>query len=155
MIKNISLSSFFLIMFLGLIGPNKSQASESFRISQLQIISETQIHLFTVEIAETSYQRSLGLQNRKTMLPNHGMLFDFKKTVAVTMWMKNTPLSLDMFFINENGTIINIARNTEPFSLKHIKSAGPAKAVLEVLAGTAKRLNIKAGDQIVHSMFQN
>ncbi len=87
------------------------------------------------------------------MAANQGMLFDFKKAVPVTMWMKNTILSLDMFFISENGTIVNIARNTEPFSLGYINSAGPVKGVLEVLSGTAKRLGIRAGDRVDHPMF--
>ena len=89
------------------------------------------------------------------MAPNQGMLFDFGTSIPVTMWMKNTNLSLDMMFISDNGTIINIARNTKPLSLDYINSAGPAKGVLEVLAGTAQRLKIKAGDKVVHAVFKN
>ena len=155
MIKKVLLIPYVLFVLLGFIGTDQAHAAESFKISQLHIQSGTQTHLFTVEIAETSYQRALGLQNRKVMPANQGMLFDFKQKAPVTMWMKNTYISLDMFFIDQNGMIINVARNTEPQSLKHIRSAGPVKAVLEVLAGTAKQLNIRAGDKVIHSIFAN
>ena len=81
------------------------------------------------------------------------MLFDFKVTQPVTMWMKNTPVSLDMLFITANGTIVNIVSGTQPFSLEYITSDGPVRAVLEVLAGTAKILGIHKGDRVVHDIF--
>lgn len=132
----------------------EARSAESFRISELKIASGARQHVFTIEIAETPGQRSLGLQWRKQIAANQGMLFDFEKPITVTMWMKNTYVSLDMFFISTNGIIINIARNTKPLSLDYINSAGPAKGVLEVRAGTAKKLGIKAGDKIIHDMFQ-
>ena len=55
------------------------------------------------------------------------------------MWMKNTYIPLDMIFIRADGRILRIAENTEPLSTKIIPSGGPAKGVLEVIAGTAKK----------------
>lgn len=144
-----------IVFLLGISGTNQADCAESFRISTLTIASGAAQHRFRVEIAETSRQRALGLQGRKAMAADQGMLFDFESVHPVTMWMKNTYLSLDMFFISENGTIINIARDTEPLSLGYINSAGPAKAVLEVRAGTARRLGIRAGDKVIHEMFEN
>lgn len=144
---------FFLFSIICLSGNSWAQTSESFRPSSLEIRSGDRVHPFTIEIAETTRQRAQGLQYRKAMAPNHGMLFDFKKPVPVSMWMKNTLISLDILFISEQGIIVNIARNTEPFSLSYINAAGPVKGALELLAGTTKRLNIKAGDTIIHRMF--
>ena len=144
-----------LIVVLAIGGADSAYSAESFRVSQLKIVSGAQHHVFVVEMAETPAQRSLGLQWRRQMAPNQGMLFDFGSPIPVTMWMKNTNLSLDMLFISENGTIINIARNTKPLSLDYVNSAGRAKGVLEVLAGTAKKLKIKAGDRVVHAVFNN
>jgi uncharacterized membrane protein (UPF0127 family) len=87
------------------------------------------------------------------MPPDRGMLFDFKEEQPVMMWMKNTYLPLDMVFIARNGTVINVAENTEPMSERTIPSAGPAYAVLEVNAGTAKRIGLKRGDKVTHAMF--
>ena len=110
-------------------------------------------HLFTVELASTPASRARGLMYRRTLKEGTGMLFDFVKNQQVTMWMKNTYVSLDMLFINSEGRIINIARNTIPHSLKHISSDGPVQAVLEIAGGHAEKLKIKAGDFIRHNIF--
>ncbi len=46
-----------------------------------------------------------------------------------------------------------IAENTEPLSTKIIPSGGPAKGVLEVIAGTAKKYGIEPGDRVAHPLF--
>ncbi len=76
------------------------------------------------------------------------MLFDFKPEQEVSMWMKNTYVSLDMIFIRADGRILRIAENTEPLSTKIISSQGPARAVLEVVAGTAQKYGIRPGDRV-------
>ena len=110
-------------------------------------------HLFQVEVARTDTQRAVGLMWRERMDPNKGMLFDFKKERFVTMWMKNTPLSLDMLFISIDGRIATIATHTRPYSTERIHSGVKIGAVLELLAGTAERLGIAPGDLVRHSMF--
>ncbi len=70
------------------------------------------------------------------------------------MWMKNTYLSLDMVFIKPDGTVTRVAENTEPLSTRIISSGGPILAVLELNAGTAKRLGIKPGDHVEHALFK-
>ena len=64
------------------------------------------------------------------------------------MWMRNTPLTLDMIFIDRDGKIINIAKNTTPYSTKGISSGGPISWVLEVNGGLSERINIKTGDLV-------
>jgi uncharacterized membrane protein (UPF0127 family) len=71
----------------------------------------------------------------------------------VSMWMKNTYLSLDMIFIRADGRILRIAEKTTPESEAIISSGGPVRGVLEVIAGTAKKYGIGPGDQVVHSLF--
>ncbi|MFY0100070.1 DUF192 domain-containing protein, partial [Acinetobacter baumannii] len=71
----------------------------------------------------------------------------------VTMWMKNTYVSLDMVFIRADGTIRHIAENTTPLSEATISSTGPVKGVLEVVGGTAQRFGIAAGDLVEHPSF--
>src|SRR5207245_8176012 len=65
---------------------------------------------------------------------------------ALPIWMKNTYISLDMIFIRADGRILRIAENTEPLSTKIISSGGPAKGVLEVIAGTAQKYGIQPGE---------
>jgi uncharacterized membrane protein (UPF0127 family) len=68
--------------------------------------------------------------------------------------MKNTYLSLDMVFIRSDGSIARIAPDTEPLSTKVIPSGEPVLAVLELNAGTAAKLGIRAGDRVEHPMFK-
>ncbi len=108
---------------------------------------------FSVEVMRDDAGRSRGLMFRRHMAPDHGMLFDFERNEPVTMWMKNTYLPLDMVFIREDGTVARVAADTEPLSTAIIPSNGPVLAVLELNAGTAAKLGIKAGDKIQHPMF--
>ena len=83
----------------------------------------------------------------------HGMLFDFQTPQPVAFWMKNTPLPLDMLFIDAMGTVVRIAANTVPFSETPVPSEQPIRAVLEVNAGTAQQLGIRPGAKVRHAIF--
>jgi uncharacterized protein len=120
----------------------------------LEIASKSGVHVFAVEMAVTDAERSRGLMFRKSLPAGHGMLFDFKQDQVVGMWMRNTYISLDMIFIRADGTIARIAPNTEPLSERVISSGVPVRAVLEVVAGTARRLGLAAGDRVAHPMFR-
>jgi uncharacterized membrane protein (UPF0127 family) len=110
---------------------------------------------FTVELALTPENRATGLMDRQSMAADHGMLFRFDQTRDVLMWMKNTPLSLDMLFIAENGRIARIAENTVPFSETIIPSGSPVRYVLELNAGTAAKTGVAVGDRVRHRVIGN
>jgi uncharacterized membrane protein (UPF0127 family) len=63
-------------------------------------------------------------------------------------WMKDTWLPLDLVFISPQGKVVNIAEDARPHSLEPILSDLPVSAVLEVTAGTAKRIGLRPGDRI-------
>src|SRR6476660_6559646 len=119
----------------------------------LEIASKTGVHSFTVEVVATEDERAKGLMFRRELPEGRGMLFDFKNEQPVAFWMKNTYVPLDMIFIRADGRILRIAENTEPLSTKIIPSGGPAKGVLEVIAGTAQKYGIARGDRVAHPMF--
>lgn len=110
-------------------------------------------HDFQVELAVTPSQRAQGLMFRESLPPNAGMLFIYEQERPVAMWMKNTLVSLDMFFISPEGRIVRIAERTTPHSLETIDSRYPVKGVLELAAGTAARLGIAPGDRVLHPAF--
>ncbi len=122
-------------------------------VEALEIASSTGVHPFAVEMAETDDERSRGLMFRKELPEGKGMLFDFKVEQPVAFWMKNTYVSLDMLFIKADGRILSIAENTQPLSERGVPSGGPVRGVLEVVAGTAKKLGIKPGDRVAHRIF--
>ena len=110
-------------------------------------------HVFTVEVADDDKEREVGLMHRKYLPTLWGMLFQFGEPRVVSMWMKDTYIPLDMLFIDAEGTITKIARQTEPFSLQPIASIGRVTAVLEVAGGTCNRLMIAEGDKVLHPYF--
>ena len=113
-----------------------------------------QQHAFQVEVARNEADRAQGLMYRRSMAPDRGMLFDFARVEPVSMWMQNTYISLDMLFIRPDGTIARIAENTEPLSTRTITSGEPVVGVLELVAGSAKRLGLQAGDRVQHPIFK-
>ena len=119
----------------------------------LEIVTRNGVQVFSVEMATTEEEKQTGLMYRKELADGKGMLFDFKPEQEVSMWMKNTYVSLDMIFIRADGRILRIAENTEPMSTKIISSRGPARAVLEVVAGTAQKYGIRPGDRVGHPLF--
>jgi uncharacterized protein len=123
------------------------------KIEPLEIITKSGVQVFSVELATTEDEKTTGLMYRKELPDGKGMLFDFSPAQEVSMWMKNTYISLDMIFIRADGRILRIAENTEPFSTKIIPSGGLAKGVLEVIAGTAKKYGIEPGDRVAHPLF--
>lgn len=121
--------------------------------STLEIATKSGVHMFSVEMATTEEEKQKGLMYRKELADGKGMLFDFSPEQQISMWMKNTYISLDMIFIRADGRILRIAENTEPESTRIISSGGPARAVLEVPAGTARKYGIAPGDRVSHPLF--
>ncbi len=119
----------------------------------LEIVSKSGVHAFAVELATNNAERERGLMFRKELPEGQGMLFDFERDQPVAFWMHNTYISLDMIFIRSDGRIAHVAENTEPMSDRLIPSGSPVRAVLEVIAGTARKLGIAPGDRVEGSIF--
>ncbi len=120
----------------------------------VEIASKTGVHAFAVELAVNDDERAKGLMYRKELPEGRGMLFDFQREQDISMWMQNTYISLDMLFIRGDGRILRIAENTQPLSERIISSGGPVRGVLEVIAGTARKLGIAPGDRVAHPIFK-
>lgn len=123
-------------------------------LEQLTVVTTSGRHVFQVEVMRTPDQRSKGLMFRRFMPADRGMLFDFERVEPVAMWMQNTFISLDMVFIRADGTVARIAEQTEPLSTRTIPSGEPVLGVLEVNAGIASKIGLKAGDKVEHSLFR-
>jgi uncharacterized protein len=102
----------------------------------------------SAEIAASGPEQEQGLMFRTRIGDDEGMLFTYPKPHSITMWMRNTYISLDMIFIGGDGRVIRVEEGTEPLSERVIASGELAQAVLELKAGTAGRLGLKRGDRV-------
>ena len=104
--------------------------------------------VFQVEVVDTPAKRELGLQYRKELGSDRGMIFLFAAEAPQTFWMKNTPIPLDMIFINRDRRIVGIIEQTVPYSLESRSVKAPSQYVLEINGGLAKRHGIQTGDRV-------
>ena len=102
--------------------------------------------LLTLDIADNFEKRSQGLMNRKILEPNSGMLFIWEDSKIRNFWMKNTYFNLDLFFINDEGTIVEVYKNAKAFDETNIISKEKVKFVLEMNAGD---IHAKIGDNLI------
>lgn len=135
--------------------PPPQQPQTGLPVEPLQIVThDGKVHKFRVEIADNDQTRETGLMFRKSLKPNAGMLFDFKRSMNVSFWMKNTLIPLDMLFISKDGVIVNIKSEATPLSTTPIDSGAPVLAVLEIKGGRAGQLGIRIGDKVEERIFQ-
>jgi uncharacterized membrane protein (UPF0127 family) len=97
---------------------------------------------FKVELAQTPQEQQRGLMFRSHLDHDAGMLFVYSKPRAVSMWMKNTPLSLDMIFCDSAGKILSIREKATPYSLKSIGPIEGVTHVLEIKGGSVEKHGI-------------
>ena len=132
--------------------PAATQASvhpvSGLEVIPLTITTLKGTHRFRVEMARTPQQQAQGLMFRTAMGPDEGMLFPYDQPQVLSFWMKNTVLSLDLVFIDEQHRIINIAEKAVPYSEQSILSAAPGVAVLELNGGRTRELGIVAGNKV-------
>jgi uncharacterized membrane protein (UPF0127 family) len=145
--RSLLASWFLLIAFLHVL------PAAAANLESLEIVSKSGVQVFSVEVMRTPEERAKGLMYRRELPEGRGMLFDFSPEQPVSMWMKNTYISLDMIFISADGRIVRIAENTTPESEAIIPAGRPVRGVLEVIGGTSKKYGIAPGDRVAHPLF--
>lgn len=101
-----------------------------------------------VALADEEAERNQGLMDVRDLPQSKGMLFIFEESKPRSFWMANTPLPLDIIFVNEEKEIVRIHHSTQPFSEKNFKSGEPAKYVIETNAGYSISHDIKEGMKV-------
>ena len=132
-----------------------SLAQPQLPLSDLAIQGQRGVYKLRVELAESRKELMEGLMFRRSLPRDGGMLFNYRKPIEVSMWMKNTFIPLDMIFIRSSGIISQVTANVEPQSTRQIQALEPVMAVLEVNAGVTDALGIVAGYKVYHSIFNN
>jgi hypothetical protein len=102
-----------------------------------------------IEIAESDSAQRRGMMQRDGFpSETSGMLFPFDEERERSFWMANTPVALDLFFVNADSQIVSITKYAEPVTSDQIPSSGPAQYVLETPAGFADSYGILEGDRV-------
>jgi len=133
-----------------------NQSTSNFSASTKKEGKLVTLNLTKIELAKTPDEQAVGLMNRTELCQTCGMLFEFEKPQELVFWMKNTFISLDMIFLDENGKITNIAKKTPPLNqIDRFKSGGLAKYVLEVNGGFSDKINLETGDRLEISKIKS
>jgi uncharacterized membrane protein (UPF0127 family) len=103
---------------------------------------------FAVEIADTPAKRELGLQYRRELPADRGMIFLFPVESDHSFWMKNTFIPLDMIFISRDRKIVGIVEQAVPFSTDPRVVSAPSLYVLEINGGLSRRHGFRPGDSV-------
>jgi uncharacterized membrane protein (UPF0127 family) len=105
------------------------------------------MHLIRAEVAADFGTRMRGLMHRPSMPQNAGMLFIFDEATQHCMWMKNTLIPLSVAFLDDRGTIVNIA-DMEPHSEQSHCAVRPVRYALEMNRGWFAARGIKPGSRL-------
>ena len=140
----VRLASLFLTLCAALVRVSACNAQPQVTIAT----KEGKELTFQVEVADTPAKRELGLQYRRDLALDRGMIFLFPGESEHSFWMKNTPIPLDMIFIGRDRKIVGILEQAVPFSTDSRSVAGASQFVLEINGGLAKRYGIKPGDSV-------
>lgn len=114
-------------------------------------------HCFDVEVVDKEETRNRGLQFRESMPANHGMLFIFPDSGVRSFWMKDTKIPLDMIWIDYSHHIVYIESNVPPCQADPCPvytPSGPAMYVLELNAGTVRKIGLQPGDTFEFQLQQ-
>ncbi|MFV2072779.1 MAG: DUF192 domain-containing protein [Thermoanaerobaculales bacterium] len=105
----------------------------------------------TLELALTPEEVQTGLMFRPTLAEDRGMLFVFDEERFPSFWMKNTLIALDLVFLDNTGTVVDVIAHVQPCSADPCPQFAPkqsARAVLEIAAGRAAAVDIIKGTKI-------
>lgn len=128
--------------------PNKGRTIEYSREITFLNSDEQEIITIQAAVADDDDERNMGLMDVNNLPTDRGMLFIFENQRPLSFWMANTPLSLDIFFVNEAMEIVRIHQNTQPFSEKNLASEKPARYVIETNGGFSLTHDIQEGMKV-------
>ncbi len=105
---------------------------------------------FRVEIARSAEEQARGLMFRDHMDADAGMLFVYDNQARRSFWMRNCRIPLDILYFDSDARLVGEALGVPPCNTAQCPSydggGAPAQYVLELNAGTARRLGVQRGD---------
>ena len=124
-----------------------AQVNKDLQVIELTINTKAKTAKLKAEVAADANTRTIGLMNRFSLKPDHGMLFVFAQSEPLGFWMKNTFVPLSIAYLDSKGVIVNIVDMKPQDEASH-PSIGPAQFALEMKQGWFKERGIVAGDKV-------
>jgi len=140
MFLKLSLILIIIVCVVLLVKPTKQQSTSTIDIT---IKNKT----FSLEIAKSTIQKSMGLSNRNSLCPNCGMIFVYRIESTYPFWMKNTLIPLDIIWVNKQGVVVDIIQG-KPNNLSILTPKSKALYIIELNLDTSTNLNLNIGDHI-------
>lgn len=98
------------------------------------------------EVASTPAERSQGLMDREEIPEDTGMLFVFPNSEIRSFWMKNTFVALDIAFLDDSFTVVDI-KQLEPENETPVDAEAASTFALEVIQGWFATHGVSVGDK--------
>jgi uncharacterized membrane protein (UPF0127 family) len=160
----VTLSGIFLFLMMGSLS-NTIKGYENFlkgfesipndRYLQAKVtINKFELRVY---LAITNDQQIKGLSVKDHLKENEGMLFVYKQPSRQGFWMKNMKFPIDIIWLDNHGTVIDINHSLQPCIISFAflcPTYIPDKDslyVLETVSGFSKKHSIKIG---THADFQ-
>lgn len=105
------------------------------------------MHRIDAQVASTPAQRQTGLMHRQHMPEHEGMLFVFEEPAVQCFWMRNTLIPLTAAFVQDDGSIVNLA-DMQPLQDTSHCSEKPVRYVLEMNQGWFAARHIRPGHRL-------
>lgn len=145
------------LALLLLVAPASAQVTWNFQPAQLRDFPRGTLNIerrdgrdtLNIWIADTEARQEQGLMWIRELPRDYGMVFPLEPARAMSMWMKNTYVPLDMLFYDSQGRISQIREHATPLSEDIISSGTVVAGVVEILGGEVARRGIRPGDRLV------
>lgn len=140
----------FNLLMAGSLASAQSTPAPQMNLARTQLTAG--MHRLDVQLAQTPDQRQIGLMWRKDMPVHEGMLFVFEQATVQCFWMRNTLIPLTAAFVEDDGTIVNLA-DMQPQKDDSHCSSKPVRFVLEMNQGWFAKRQIKPGFKLGGTVF--
>ena len=104
--------------------------------------------MVNLELAATPEETTTGLMFRPALAADRGMLLLWPEERLATIWMMNVLVPLDIVFLDDAGRVVEVVMDAQPCRAEpcpRFTASRPARAVLEMAAGSAAEHGLEAG----------
>jgi len=109
--------------------------------------------IIRAETMLTQQQLMRGMMFRDSLAPDHGMLFIYQNSGLYPSWTYQVKIPLDIVWMDASHRVVEMVDNVPPcttdaLQCPHYGGTKPARYVLELAGGTARKYGVQPGERI-------